>query len=190
MDLNRSNDLYFVFLALLQAEKITVLDEVLVNYRRSADSLQGNNDTTPLDWYKAVHALKEKIIELGLYSHETELSLKNLVLGIGIYNLRSLKNPESFAKVYAKLKTEIFPEFKMATFPKEECYSCNEQKYEIYCNIMNLGLYEYLFREIENQRAEKTVWANRAKAAEKELKKIRKSNAFKVTEKISRVFRV
>ena len=170
MDLKRSNDLYFVFLALVQAERITVLDEVLVNYRRSANSLQGHNDTTPLDWYRAVHALREKTAELGLLSPETEQSLKNLVLGISVYNLRSLKTAKAFAEVYAKLKNEIFPEFKLDIFPREECYSCNEAKYGIYCKIMELELYEYLFQEIENQRAEKTVWANRAKKAEKELR--------------------
>ena len=174
MDLNRSNDLYFVFLALLQAEKITILDEVLVNYRRSADSLQGHNDTTPLDWYYAVHALRKKIMELGMYSREVELSLKNLVIGIGIYNLRSLKTPGAFKEVYARLKQEIFPEFKLDEFSKEECYPSNDAKYEIYCRIMELELYEYLFQEIENQRAEKTVWANRAKKAEKELKSVKK----------------
>ena len=43
MPLHRSNDVYFIFMALALAEKITVVQEVFVNYRQSGSSLQANN---------------------------------------------------------------------------------------------------------------------------------------------------
>ena len=175
MGLPRSNDVYFVFLAMALASRITVLDEVFVNYRQSGTSLQANNARTPLDWYTAMKALKDKLIELNLYE-EVELSFRNLVFGVGIYNLCSLKTAESFGEVYNKIRQEFLEEFDLKNFKEEEeCYSYNRQKYEIYLKVKKYDLNEYLFMELQEMK----LWKVRAQKAEKELEKLKTSTTLK-----------
>lgn len=174
MGLQRSNDVYFVFLALALASRITILEEVFVNYRQSGTSLQANNAKTPLDWYKAMKALKESLIKLELYD-DVRLSFKNLVFGIGIYNLCSLKTPESFREVYNKIRWEFFKEFDLEDFKEEECYSYNRFKYEIYLKIKKYTFEEYLFYELQEMKS----WKSRAQRDERELEKIKSSTTLK-----------
>lgn len=174
MGLPRSNDVYFVFLAMALASRITILEEVFVNYRQSETSLQANNARTPLDWYTAMKTLKDKLIELNLYG-EVEASFRNLVFGIGIYNLCSLKTAESFGLVYKKLKYDFLEEFDLKDFEEDECYSCNSQKYEIYLKIKKYDLQEYLFTELQEMK----TWKGRAQKAERELVKLKTSSTLK-----------
>ena len=174
MELPRSNDVYFTFLSMVLASKITILEEVLVNYRQSGTSLQANNAKTPLDWYTAMKALKDKLLELDLYK-DVEQSFKNLVFGVGIYNLCSLKTAESFAVVYEKIKREFLEEFDLGDFKEEECYSYNSSKYEIYLKIKKYDLQGYLFNEMQELKS----WKGRAQRAERELANLKNSTTFK-----------
>lgn len=169
MALPRFNDVYFVFLTLALAKRVTILQEVLVNYRQIPTSLQANNTKTPWDWYDSLKTLREKLLELGIYS-EVETSFRNLAFGVSIYNLCSLKSGESFCQVYDRMKAEFFEEFDLADFREEECYSYNAQKYQIYQNMMKCTAGEYLFLEVQKLKQEKSYWVTRAKNAEKENK--------------------
>lgn len=166
MALPRFNDVYFVFLTLALAKRVTILQEVLVNYRQIPTSLQANNTKTPWDWYDSLKTLREKLLELGIYS-EVENSFRNLAFGVGIYNLCSLKSGEAFCKVYERMKQEFFEEFDLTDFKEEECYSYNSKKYEIYRNMMQCTAGEYLFLEVQKLKEEKAYWIARAKNAEK-----------------------
>lgn len=166
MALPRFNDVYFVFLTLALAKRVTILQEVLVNYRQIPTSLQANNTKTPWDWYDSLKTLREKLLELGIYS-EVENSFRNLAFGVSIYNLCSLKSGESFCQVYERMKKEFFEEFDLADFKEEDCYSYNSKKYEIYRNMMQCTAGEYLFLEVQKLKEEKSYWVTRAKNAEK-----------------------
>ena len=166
MALPRFNDVYFVFLTLALAKRVTILQEVLVNYRLIPTSLQANNTKTPWDWYDSLKTLREKLLELGIYS-EVENSFRNLAFGVSIYNLCSLKSGESFCQVYERMKKEFFEEFDLADFKEEDCYSYNSKKYEIYRNMMQCTAGEYLFLEVQKLKEEKSYWVTRAKNAEK-----------------------
>lgn len=174
MALPRSNDVYFIFMAMVLAPRITILEEVFVNYRQSATSLQANNSKTPLDWYKALKTLKEKLEEMDLYK-DVELSFRNLAFGVSIYNLCSLKSGHSFCQVYERMKSEIFEEFDLTDFAKEECYSYNDKKYEIYQQMMKYDVQEYLFNELQEMKS----WKARAQKAERELGKLKASTTLK-----------
>lgn len=166
MALPRFNDVYFVFLTLALAKRVTILQEVLVNYRQIPTSLQANNTKTPWDWYDSLKTLREKLLELGIYS-EVENSFRNLAFGVSIYNLCSLKSGESFCQVYERMKKEFFEEFDLVDFKEEDCYSYNSKKYEIYRNMMQCTAGEYLFLEVQKLKEEKSYWIARAKNAEK-----------------------
>ena len=178
MDLPRSNDVYFVFLAMVLAKRITAVRQVFVNYRQSGESLQANNARSPWNWYEALKKLKNDLVRRDLYE-KTETSFKNLVFGVSIYNLCSLKSAHVFSEVYEKLQKEVFAEFELEDFRKEQCYSYNEKKSEIYCDICRYDVKEYMFREIMGLKEEKSYWLKRAKKAEQELKGIKESTTFK-----------
>lgn len=174
MALPRSNDVYFIFMAMALASRITILQEVFVNYRQSPTSLQANNLKTPLNWYHALTELKNKLCDLNIYE-DVELSFRNLAFGVSIYNLCSLKSGESFCKVYERIKQEILAEFNIADFKEEECYSYNKQKYEIYLKMQQYSAQDYLFNELKEMKS----WKGKAQRAEKELEKIKHSTTFK-----------
>lgn len=183
MELKRSNDVYFIFLALVLAHRITIVPEVFVNYRQWGESLQAGNAKTPWDWYEALKELKEELKKRGIYK-EVELSFRNLVFGVSIYNLCSLKTAESFAEVYDQLRNRIFKEFSLDHFREEECFSYNKKKYEIYSDLIKYNVCEYLFNELSKAKKERSYWVNRAKKAETEIKEIRESTTFKVAKKV------
>lgn len=174
MALSRSNDIYFVNMALVLAKRITMLQEVLVNYRQRSTSLQANNTKTPWDWYEALKAIRDKLKELDLYD-TVETSFKNLAFGVSIYNMCSLKAGEAFCQIYERLNNEIFAEFDLDDFTEEECYSYNAAKYQIYMQMKECSAVEYLFRQAQEMKE----WQSRAKKAEKELKKLKSSTTLK-----------
>ena len=175
MALSRSNDIYFVNMALVLAKRITMIQEVLVNYRQRSTSLQANNTKTPWDWYEALKAIRDKLKELDLYD-TVETSFKNLAFGVSIYNMCSLKAGEAFCQIYERLNNEIFAEFDLDDFTEEECYSYNAAKYQIYMQMKECSAVEYLFRQAQEMKE----WQSRAKKAEKELKKLKSSTTLKV----------
>ena len=178
MALHRSNDVYFIFMALALAKRITILPKVFVNYRQSGESLQANNAKTPWDWYEALQSLYQELKRREIYD-EVEKSFKNMVFGVSIYNLCSLKTSETFSEVYNRLKTEIFSEFGLDDFKKEDCYTYNEKKYAIYMDMKQYDVQQYLFLQIMKLRQEKSYWVKRAKKAEKDIKDVKDSITFK-----------
>lgn len=170
MPLRRSNDLYFVCTSMALAKRITVLEEKLVNYRKSEESLQTNNADTPLDWYRALKAVKNRLTESGIYQ-DVELSFKNYMIDVGFYNLGSLKTSDAFSAVYEKMKKEMLPEFDLLDFKRDQCYSCNEKKYELYLNMRKYEEREYLFQEVRMLKEENLYWSKRARKAEQDAKK-------------------
>lgn len=178
MPLHRSNDVYFIFMAIVLAKRITILPEVFVNYRQSGESLQANNAETPWDWYDALKALYRELNRRGIYK-EVEKSFKNMAFGVSIYNLCSLKTAQTFAEVYDRLKNEVFKELELDNFKSEDCYSYNEKKYAVYLEIMQYSVEEYLFQENSKLKQEKSYWIKRAKKAEKEVKDVKESITFR-----------
>ena len=174
MAISRTKEIYFVNMALVLAKRITMLPEVLVNYRQRSTSLQANNTKTPWDWYEALKAIRDKLKELDLYD-TVETSFKNLAFGVSIYNLCSLKVGEAFCEIYERLNSEIFAEFELDDFTEEECYSYNGAKYQIYMQMKECSAVEYLFRQAQEMKE----WQSRAKKAEKELQKLKSSTTLK-----------
>ena len=137
-----------------------------MNYRQSGESLQANNAKSPWNWYEAVKSIRNELEKQGIYK-DLECSFRNMAFGIAIYNLCSLKSAETYCEVYEGLRNKVFQEFDLKNFSKEECYSYNKKKYEIYENILKYDVQQYLFEEIKKLKQEKSYWVKRAKNAEK-----------------------
>lgn len=186
MPLPRCNDVYFIFLTMAVARRITILEDVFVNYRQSDTSLQANNDKSPYNWYAALIALKNKLEELGIFN-DVEQSFMNYALSLSIYNLFSLKDANVFCEFYDRAKTEMFDALGLKEYDPSKFYSVNKDKYEKFCNVLEFTPQEYMFNEIKKLKGEKFWWMKRAKSAEaklvkseKKIKTLKRSETFRI----------
>ncbi len=188
-DLKRANDFYFTRLALVRAERITVIDKVLINYRVGADSnLQATNHETPLEFYKSLVALRDELVRIGLYD-DVERSFTNAALSNSLYNLNSLRTPEAFAALYAKLRDEYFLE--LGITGREEDFFKLRRQYNQYVQLMSGGPEEYLIDEVAYLRrritsAHRRLAKTRARLSktESQIERVRRSRSYRVSQSI------
>lgn len=103
----RSNDVYFVNIALATAGRIALAFGAWICHRRGRDgSLQSTKDKSPECIYLAFDALKDRLEELGLFDR-FEASYLDGLLSSGIYNLRTLAQPANVLWSYKELKSRV-----------------------------------------------------------------------------------
>lgn len=157
-EIRRTNDLLFTNLALVKASRITVVDKPLVRYRiGSPDNLQATNDETPLEFYRALTALRDELLKCGILA-EVERSFVNEALYVCLYNLSSLRTLDSYYDVYEALKSECFDELGITGHPRE--YFFSERDWERYSLIVDTAPDAFLLAELTRTRAElkETRW--------------------------------
>ncbi len=125
-DLRHSNDTYFVMMSLLLAEKITVLDDVLVNYRIHDESLANTRKKASQCFYLALKALKSGMEQYNIYE-KFEQSFLNYCLNFSLWHIRSV-NDKSAKKVMIEYFTELLNELGFGKYKKEYFYSMKEYK--------------------------------------------------------------
>ena len=107
-NIKRTNDLLFVCQTLVAAKRIILLDKVLVHYRTGiTKNLQSGNAETPLDFYKALIALKEYLDKEHLFGTVAK-SYYKLVLDIVFYNLNSITSDKQFKELIEFFKDKGF----------------------------------------------------------------------------------
>lgn len=132
-----SNDMLFVFTATAIAKKIAYVssDKVLAHQRRdSSDSLSKTREKSWDCFYKALTALKERLISEGLFN-ELEKDFINYALHFSLWNLNTLAQP-TYDKLYNKLKTEWWQELGVAGKDESYFYSRNKKEYAQFAKIM------------------------------------------------------
>lgn len=104
-----SNDMLFVFSALVLAKRIAVVPKILAHQRRDAkDSLSKTREASWQCFYHALTALRERMVREGLYQ-ELERDYINYALHACLWNYNTLAEPTK-SKLADKLKTEWFEE--------------------------------------------------------------------------------
>ena len=107
-NIKRTNDLLFVCQTLVAAKRIILLDKILVHYRTGiTKNLQSGNAETPLDFYKALIALKEYLDKENLCGAVAK-SYYKLVLDIVFYNLNSITSDKQFKELIVFFKDKGF----------------------------------------------------------------------------------
>lgn len=107
-NIKRTNDLLFTSQTLAAAGRIILLEEVLLHYRVGlTKNLQSGNSETPLDFYKALLALKKYLEEIGQYNL-LQNSYTKMALEVVFYNLNSVKTETAFKKLKEFLQSEGF----------------------------------------------------------------------------------
>lgn len=131
-EIERANDLAFVSLALLMAKRICFLREAYYCYRQGrVGGLQTGNSKTPLNFAKALQAVREGLESRGCYA-ACRVSFANLALSHARYNLLSQAQEESFCLLYERLHAELLRAFDIASLKEDEfLYPTDREIYTI-----------------------------------------------------------
>lgn len=128
-----SNDLLFVFSAIVLAEKMGVVDKVLVHQRCEVrDSLSSTREKSWDCFYKALTALRSRIREEGLW-WELEKDFINYALHFSLWNLNTLAEP-THTMLRDKLVNEWFDDFEITGKSREYFY--NKREFDQYKEII------------------------------------------------------
>ncbi len=135
-----SNDMLFVFTALVLAEKITYLDEVLAHQRRNNnESLSNTREKSWFCFYNALCALKDALKKYDLYD-ELEKDFINYALHFSLWNLNTITGA-CYYKLYDKLRNEWF--MKLGITGHDKDYFYNQKEYRQFLEIMKYSADEY-----------------------------------------------
>ena len=131
-----SNDLLFVFSALVAAKRISVVDEVLAHQRRgNQSSLSNTREKSWFCFYDALTALREYLKKRGIF-WELERDFVNYALHFSLWNLNTLAEP-THGLLEKKLKEEWFG--KLGVAGRDKRYFYNSPEYQQYWALMKIG---------------------------------------------------
>lgn len=129
-----SNDMLFVFSALVVAKKIAIVNKVLAHQRRGGgESLSVTREKSWHCFYDALTALKKRLIAENIY-WELEQDYINYALHFSLWNLNSLAEP-THTMLQEKLCNEWFEE--LGIKGKTSAYFYNKKEFEQYDQLMN-----------------------------------------------------
>jgi glycosyltransferase involved in cell wall biosynthesis len=178
----RANDVMFVYLALAQAKKITILDDVLIHYRvGNKNSLQATNHLAPVAFWDAYRKTKEMLTKVGVYDVFERTYLNETMKGI-LYNYHSVKTKEAKEYIYALIRYGAEIEFSFMKHDKK--YYEDKNAYDEFREIVESSRLsdlevqalqkEYEILKLKNKELEKTK-----AQLENGIKEIRESGAYK-----------
>lgn len=131
-----TNDMLFVFSALICARRIAVVQDVLAHQRRGeSDTLSVTREKSWHCFYDALMALRERLIQENVF-WELEKDFINYSLHFSLWNLNSLAEP-SHTLLEQKLCSEWFDELGISDKPK--AYFWNSREYAQYLKIRKCG---------------------------------------------------
>ena len=130
-----TNDMLFVFSALVVAKRIAIVNKVLAHQRRgSGASLSVTREKSWHCFHDALVALKQRLENEGIF-WELEKDYINYALHFSLWNLNTLAEP-THQLLQDKLCKEWFAEFGIQG--KSEAYFYNRSEYAQYKKLMNL----------------------------------------------------
>ena len=127
-----SNDLLFVFSALVLAKRIAVVNKVLAHQRRGGkESLSVTREKSWHCFYDALIALRKRLQDENIY-WELEQDFINYALHFSLWNLRTLAAPTK-QMLQEKLCNAWFNELGISK--QEASYFYNKEEYKEYLTI-------------------------------------------------------
>lgn len=192
--LRRAEDVPFTYVALAVAERITVLDRVLLNYRKGvSDSLQSTIHEEPLEICRALAFTKAEATRAGVFP-QIERDFTNAALYQCLFTLESVKTVDAFRGLYGGLKATYFSE--LGICDRERGYFLDPRNYDQYVRITDETADEYLLDEIKMLRSElidTRAALGSAKAAtgkaSASLSKTQQSQAYRLGRRLAAVIR-
>ena len=190
----RAEDIPFTWVALANAMRITVLDRVLVNYRKGvSDSLQSTIHEKPIEICRALALAKEGLVRAGVFT-QLERDFTNAALYQCLFTLESLTTAGAFRELYNALTDRYFAELGISGRDQE--YFVDDRNYEQYVRITNVSADQFLFDEIRTlrsdlieMRAKLSQTRSSTSKAGASLKKIQKSHSYLLGQRVAGIVR-
>lgn len=115
-----SEDLYFVYLALVKATKLSIVDEVLIKHRvNRGDSVSNSRLNHPLCFYEGTVKLKEELKKNPALYSSLEWGFLNWALDYACWNIQSLPQSNERTMLVNMLFEDGFPALETQTHPLE-----------------------------------------------------------------------
>ncbi|WP_139653420.1 glycosyltransferase family 2 protein [Raoultibacter phocaeensis] len=112
--LNNSEDLYFVFLSLVLAERISFFDEVLIRHRvNRSGSVSNSRTANPTDFYEGICLLKEKLREEPVRYERLSWGFLNWAFDYTLWNIETLPEGAVRLELIQRLSQDGFPEIEL-----------------------------------------------------------------------------
>ncbi len=106
-----ANDLAFILTALACAERITTLDQPLLQYRSgNSQSLQGSQQKEPRAFYQALTEFRKRLRDRDLFDSLEQAFVNEAAADI-FYNLQTLRSVSVFEDTYLFIKNTVLGEF-------------------------------------------------------------------------------
>ena len=119
-----TNDLLFVFSAIIKAKRIVTMDDLLAHHRRGAESLSVTREKSWHCFYDALIAMRDSLKKWGLYDR-FEDDFINYSAGFSLWHLDTLAMPTK-TLLFNKLHSEWLAELGVARYPVEKYYDKQE----------------------------------------------------------------
>lgn len=123
-NLRTSNDMLFVFSALLQAQRIGVYQEVFAHHRQLSGSLSVTREKSWMCFHEALKALKAYMQQIGCFER-FEQDYLNYYVHFSMWNLHTLQEP-AHTLLYNKLREEWFAEMGLLAHSRRYFYNRDE----------------------------------------------------------------
>lgn len=145
-----SNDMLFVFSAIVKAQRISTMNAVLAHHRRDSGSLSVTREKSWHCFYDALCALRQQLKDWGLYQR-FEQDFINYSLHFSLWNVTTLRGP-SYHKLYDKLATEWAADLGLTNH--DEYYFYNRSEYRKLQTLLSVSSEEFLFQELDQAKGE------------------------------------
>lgn len=126
-----TNDMLFVFSALVLSQRIVVVSELLAHHRRGKTSLSVTRETSWECFFNALTALKKQLLAFGVFPR-FEQDYVNYALHFSLWQLNSLREP-AYSRLYGRLRSEWFDSLGISAYPSGKFY--NHHKYRMFHKI-------------------------------------------------------
>ncbi len=149
-----TNDLLFVYSAVVKANRISVINDVFAHHRifESGKSLSVSRELSWGCFYNALIELRNQLKKWGLYE-QFEQDFINYGLNFSLWNLNTIRG-KSFIDLYNKLRSEWFNQLEILNKPSS---FYNEKDYELLDFILKHDADEYLLYRLDQLIEEKTT---------------------------------
>ena len=135
--LKNSEDLYFVFLSLAKAERISIVDSVLIKHRvNRSDSVSNSRVAAPLSFYESTCLLKSELKKDPVLYSQLSWGFLNWALSYLIWNIDTMTNPEGRSAIIDALKQGKLEELELGAHPAY-FFSLDPANYARYLSLIN-----------------------------------------------------
>lgn len=155
-------------MALIHAQKITIIDDVLVHHTKylpaehdataATRSVSNSRESNWDNFYEALIAMKGQMQKWGIYNR-FKRDYVNYFLNFSLWHLTTLTGPAYF-KLFDKLKNSWLSEVLGKNHKPDFFY--NDYYYNLYSHMLKMSAEEFLFfiKQQESQKVSDLEWHN------------------------------